>query len=51
MFPYLQEIHPFPYHDDRGKPYDYYNSPYSEGRWLRDKGALESDEKYFLPAL
>ncbi|EXG85872.1 putative hydrolase or acyltransferase of alpha/beta superfamily [Clostridium sp. ASBs410] len=50
MFPYLQEIHPFPYHDDRVMPYDYYNSPYSEGRCLRSKGAFESDEKYLLPA-
>lgn len=49
MFPYLQEIHQFPYPDYRFMPRGYYNSPYSEGCWLWSHGALESDERYRLP--
>ena len=49
MFPYPQEIHQFPYPDYRFMPRGYYNSPYSEGRWLWSNGALESDERYRLP--
>ncbi|HWI47369.1 MAG TPA: alpha/beta hydrolase, partial [Rummeliibacillus sp.] len=51
MFPYLQEIHQFPYPDYRFMPRGYYYSPYSEGWWLWSNGALESDERYRLPAL
>lgn len=50
MFPSLQEIHQFPFRDDGFMTYDYYNSPYSEERWLRRYGVLESDEPYRLPA-
>ncbi|TQR19094.1 alpha/beta fold hydrolase [Psychrobacillus vulpis] len=50
MFPYLQEIHQYPYPDYRFMPRGYYNSPYSEGWWLWSNGALESDERYRLPA-
>ncbi|WP_144530002.1 alpha/beta fold hydrolase [Peribacillus simplex] len=50
MFPYLQEIHQFPYPDYRFMPRGYYYSPYSEESWLWSNGALESDERYRLPA-
>ncbi|MBK5446119.1 MULTISPECIES: alpha/beta hydrolase [unclassified Peribacillus] len=50
MFPYLQEIHQFPYPDYRSMPHGYYYSPYSEGWWLWSDGAPESDERYRLPA-
>ncbi|MED4585265.1 alpha/beta hydrolase [Brevibacillus choshinensis] len=50
MFPYLQEIHQIPYPDYRFMPSGYYNSPYTEGWWLLSNGALESDERYRLPA-
>ncbi|SDP22807.1 Alpha/beta hydrolase family protein [Paenibacillus sp. yr247] len=50
MFPYLQEIHQFPYPDYRFMPRGYYNSPYSEGWWLWSIGALESDERYRISA-
>ncbi|WP_028551959.1 alpha/beta fold hydrolase [Paenibacillus sp. UNC451MF] len=50
MYPYLQEVHPFPYPDYRFMPRGYYNSPYSEGWWLWSHDALESDERYRLPS-
>ncbi|MGE8078974.1 alpha/beta fold hydrolase [Peribacillus loiseleuriae] len=50
MFPYLQEIHQFPYPDYRFMPGGYYSPPYSEGWWFRSNDALESDERYRLPA-
>ncbi|MBK5481029.1 alpha/beta hydrolase [Peribacillus sp. TH16] len=50
MFPYLQEIHQFPYPDYRSMPRGYYYSPYSEGWWLWSDGAPESHERYRLPA-
>ncbi len=50
MFPYPQEIHQFPYPDYRLMPRGYYYSPYSKGGWHWSKGALESDERYNLPA-
>ncbi|MEH7309072.1 alpha/beta hydrolase [Neobacillus drentensis] len=50
MFPYLQEIHQFPYPQYRFIPRGYYYSPYSEGSWLWSNGALESDERSRLPA-
>lgn len=50
MLPYLQEIHQFPYPDYWFMPRGYYISPYSEGWWLWSNGALESDERYRLPA-
>jgi pimeloyl-ACP methyl ester carboxylesterase len=50
MFPYLQEIHQFLYPDYWFMPRGYYNSPYSEGWWHWSNGALESGERYRLPA-
>ncbi|MDQ6422266.1 alpha/beta fold hydrolase [Paenibacillus sp. LHD-117] len=44
MFPYLREIHQFPYPDEWFMPRGYYNFPYSEGWWHWSNGALESNE-------
>ncbi|OAB31258.1 salicylate esterase [Paenibacillus macquariensis subsp. defensor] len=50
MFPYLQEIHQFPYSDYSFMPRGHYNSPYSERWWFCSNGALESDERYRISA-
>jgi hypothetical protein len=38
MFPYHQEIHQFPYYDDRVMHYDYYNHCKLAGKIERARG-------------
>ncbi|MGE7770545.1 alpha/beta fold hydrolase [Viridibacillus arvi] len=49
MFPYLQENHHFPFPDYRFMHCGYNFPPCYEGWWTCNS-ALESDERYFLPA-